>query len=157
MPARGSTVTKRTVGRFARIIRDRLADLQWSQVDLARQYGCSPDRIRRLLMQTQITEGTFLRLLDAVGLELDVLQVDRPAPPPSFSELEAARKSVRLCGELGESQAATELDALLANRWLPSRQEFDQAMEAAQRGIVRGKTRLKGWDPDKVLDPEWRA
>ena len=67
---------------FAQIVESRLKDLSWTKSDLARRLHVTPPRIRALLKQDVMTETTFLKCLQVLGLAIDIVETNRPAPPP---------------------------------------------------------------------------
>jgi transcriptional regulator with XRE-family HTH domain len=146
-------------GMFAGMIRARMRELRWSQLDLSKAYGCDRQRIKMLLRQSNMTEAVFVRCLELLGLDVELRQTARPLPPLTALERRIALRAATASERYGNVQAAAELRALLESS--PDgvgieRSDFDAAMRRCQKAIYRGKVMAQGYDPDVVLEEAWR-
>jgi len=145
-------------GAFATMLRSRMAELRWSQLDLAKAYGCDRQRIKMLLRQKNMTEAVFLKCCNLLGVEVELWRHSRPLPPLTATERRVALKAADAAERYGDAFGAKALRELLAEK--PDgigldRESFDCAMRRVQKSIVQGKVRARGYDPKVVLDERW--
>lgn len=108
-----------------------------------------------ILTAGDMLESTFLRSCDVLGLDVDTVQIARPAPPLSSREHDAIRDAIDRCDELG-LPFSRELEAYLAMHDIgEDRTSFDELMAKAQKHIYAERIRRSGFDPDLVLGSAW--
>lgn len=153
--AKGQALRRRS-GLFATIIKSRLRDLKWSRADLAAATGMSRCRVADALLQESLSERVFLRFCSALAIDLDVRQIGRPLPPLTPYERLMAWRAIDACEAAGGAAEAGALRQLIGRKQGDiERDEFDSAMSAVQRVLVRAKVKRAGYDPDEVLGDEW--
>lgn len=93
-----------------------------------------------------------MRLADVLGLDLDIRQISRPLPPLTPYERLMAWRAIDACRAAGGSDEALRLQEIINRKPADiERDEFNTAMRAVQRVVVRAKVAEAGYDPDEVL------
>ncbi len=142
--------------RFSSTIVARMADLGWSQRDLAQRLGVTQARVSEIVQAPDLMESTFARCCDVLGLELDTFQIWRPAPPLSAHERDRVWLASDRCAETGADDLAERLAYFAALEDIGGdRAPFDEVMKRAQKHLYAERIRRAGFDPAMVLGASW--
>lgn len=142
--------------RFSSTIVARMADLGWSQRDLAQRLGVTQARVSEIAQAPDLMESTFLRCCDVLGLDLDTFQVWRPAPPLSAHERDRVWLVSDRCAETGADELAEQLANFASMVDIGGdHASFDEVMRQAQRHLYAERIRRAGFDPAMVLGASW--